>query len=170
MHPPARHASAHVSLEAPDEAAEPASASLAKTCRELAKAFDVRTHEVAVLRVEGAFLRFVYPSPLDKVGCIPLSNLSSIAVRTVLHRKPELFNNFIAVRHASVFESVPISGTKPDPIQKLMSVPLICDHEVVGVLQVSRKASSAGQDFTREDLHKLVHAARSVAPRCRASE
>jgi transcriptional regulator with GAF, ATPase, and Fis domain len=134
-----------------------------EVCRALAGMFGVREHEVALLRIDGQFLRFVYPPPLDKVGCIPLSNSSSVAARTALLRRPELFNNFTAVKHASIFESVPLQAGNQAPIHKLMSVPLIWEHEVVGVLQLCRKGNNAGADFTRDDLHKLLQVSRVVA-------
>ena len=140
-------------------------------CRQVAGIFGVREDEVALLRLEGQFLRFLYPLPLDKVGAIPLSNSSSVAARTALLRKAELFNNFTAVKHASVFESVPLqpgeaaapgAALRPAQILKLMSVPLICGHEVLGVLQVCRKANGIKADFTRENLERLVQVARPV--------
>jgi GAF domain-containing protein len=145
----------------PPEAA--ATGGLDETCREVARFFEVQPHEVAVLRVCGGCLRFVYPPSLEKVGSIPLSNSTSIAVRTVAHRRPELFNNFGSVRHARVFETVPLGATRADAIEKLMSVPLVRGPEVIGVLQVCRKTRTPGPDFTREDLHRLMHVARSVA-------
>jgi hypothetical protein len=52
-------------------------------------------------------------------------------------------------------------------IQKLMSVPIVAESgDVVGVIQVSRKAYSpaaTGPDFTPEDLRKLETVAASVA-------
>ncbi len=55
----------------------------------------------------------------------------------------------------------------PDPIQKLMSAPIISEDEnVLGVMQVCRKGMTpgiAGIDFTEEDLALLVIAAGMIA-------
>ncbi|MGB9282562.1 MAG: GAF domain-containing protein, partial [Candidatus Sulfotelmatobacter sp.] len=58
------------------------------------------------------------------------------------------------------------SGLDAQVIQKLMSAPVLAENgEVVGVIQISRKAprrAVAGPDFTVEDLRKLESVARSL--------
>jgi GAF domain-containing protein len=130
-------------------------------CTVLAKIFGVQQAEVALLRLDGGLLRFVYPEHLRTTGSIPLSS-KAVAAHTALSKKPEIFNNFARVKHASIFETIrPGSAEEPaapTPIQKLMSVPII-SHEktVIGVIQISRKAMDPkqAQDFSREDLHDL---------------
>ena len=87
-----------------------------------------------------------------------------MAAHTALSKKPEIFNNFARVKHASIFETVKPGASDSDesvhpaPIQKLMSVPIIDrDSAVVGVIQISRKGldPKLAQDFSREDLHDL---------------
>ena len=87
-------------------------------------------------------------------------------------KKVELFNNFVKVRHANIFEAVKASGgeepaPEQPPIQKLMSAPVMnAERKVLGVVQVSRKGydlNSAGQDFTLDDLQKLEAAAKNLA-------
>lgn len=72
------------------------------------------------------------------------------------------------VPHASVFEAVPIAEERRgDPIQKIMSSPILASGKVVGVLQVSRKgkaASDAGPDFTHPQLRELKLIADAIAP------
>jgi hypothetical protein len=133
----------------------------------LAKIFRVQHSEVALLRLESGLLRFVFPEHLRTTGAIPLSS-KAVAAHTALSKKAEIFNNFARVKHASIFETIKPSATDseevapPNPIQKLMSVPVM-DHDsnVVGVIQISRKALDArfAQDFSREDLHDLELAA-----------
>ena len=129
-------------------------------CAGVAKAFGVRITEVALLEVKGNVLKFLYPAELKNAGAIPISS-SSVAARTARTRRSELFNSFTRVKHSSVFEVIKLaeSGSGADVIQKLMTVPVFsADDKVIGVLQVSRKASSpaeAGADFTSEDLRKL---------------
>jgi hypothetical protein len=133
----------------------------------LAKIFRVQHSEVALLRLESGLLRFVFPEHLRTTGAIPLSS-KAVAAHTALSKKAEIFNNFARVKHASIFETIKPSATDseevapPNPIQKLMSVPVMDqDSNVVGVIQISRKALDArfAQDFSREDLHDLELAA-----------
>src|SRR6202161_3649396 len=137
----------------------------------LAKVFRVQYAEVALLRLEGGLLKFVFPEHLCTTGAIPISS-KAIAAHTALSKKAEIFNNFARVKHASIFETIKPSGTdaeeaaQPNPIQKLMSVPIMDrDLTVVGVIQISRKALDArfAQDFSREDLHDLELAAEILA-------
>jgi|KBSMisStandDraft_5_1062788.scaffolds.fasta_scaffold1596858_1 hypothetical protein len=137
-------------------------------CAYVARVFGVRTTEIALLQVTGTLLKFIFPPELKRVGAIPLSG-SAVAARTARKKRPELFNTFTRVKHSSVFEVIKLGadGTNAEVIQKLMSAPiLVSDGEVIGVLQVSRKAHSpaaAGPDFTSEDLQSLEAVANSLA-------
>jgi hypothetical protein len=137
-------------------------------CMVLAKIFRVQYTEVALLRLEGGLLRFVFPEHLRTTGAIPLSS-KAVAAHTALSKKAEIFNNFARVKHASIFETIKpedCEAAAPAPIQKLMSVPIMDrDSAVVGVIQVSRKALDPkfAQDFSREDLHDLELAAGLLA-------
>jgi hypothetical protein len=146
---------------------------------ELAKTFNVKDDEVGILRIEKQNLVFCYPSKLHSVGSIPLNTSTSVAVRTSNSRRAEVINNFAQIKHTSVFEAVQLSGSggqtvgggeKPDRhlhvIQKLMSAPVVGATGTLGVLQISRKGTSApssGADFTPTDLQKLVAAAAALA-------
>lgn len=114
------------------------------------------------LRVDGPFLRFEYPLFLVNAGRIPLSHGSCVAARTVTQRKPELFNNFAAVRHTSIFEVVSAGGMKMEPIQRMLSVTVLRRDRVVGVLQVSRKGNDRQREFQPEDLQTLTSLVESV--------
>jgi GAF domain-containing protein len=140
-------------------------------CVVLAKIFRVQNTEVAMLRLEGGLLRFVFPEHLRTSGAIPLSS-KAVAAHTALSKKAEIFNNFARVKHASIFETVKVGTSDsddlvaPSPIQKLMSVPIMDrDSVVVGVIQISRKGLEprTAQDFSREDLHDLELAAGLLA-------
>ena len=139
-------------------------------CMVLAKIFRVQYTEVALLRLEGGLLRFVFPEYLRTTGAIPLSS-KAVAAHTALSKKAEIFNNFARVKHASIFETIKADDTDeeaavPAPIQKLMSVPIMDrDSAVVGVIQISRKGLDPkfAQDFSREDLHDLELAAGLLA-------
>jgi hypothetical protein len=137
----------------------------------LAKVFKVQHAEVALLRLDGGLLKFVFPEHLRTTGAIPISS-KAVAAHTALSKKAEIFNNFARVKHASIFETIKPVGAEvetpapPAPIQKLMSVPIL-DHQstVLGVIQISRKGLDPRftQDFSREDLHDLEIAAGVLA-------
>jgi GAF domain-containing protein len=133
--------------------------------------FRVQYAEVALLRLEGGLLKFVFPEHLRTTGAIPISS-KAVAAHTALSKKAEIFNNFARVKHASIFETIKPIGAEeetpapPPPIQKLMSVPILDqDSTVMGVLQISRKGLDPRftQDFSREDLHDLEIAAGVLA-------
>jgi len=137
----------------------------------LAKVFRVQQVEVALLRLEGGLLKFIFPEHLRTTGAIPISS-KAVAAHTTLSKKPEIFNNFARVKHASIFETIKPVGSDDDlpsppaPIQKLMSVPILDQHgAVMGVIQISRKGLDPRftQDFSREDLHDLELAAGVLA-------
>jgi hypothetical protein len=127
----------------------------------IAKNLDVKTDEVAILGVSTRWrhLHFLVPQALKNVGFIPMSSMSALAARTARESRPEINNNFSAVRHATVFEGVKAGTTTGESIQKIISAPILCEGKVVGVMQISRKGAStlvAGADFTSEDLGKVL--------------
>ena len=143
----------------------------------ISKTFGVQAHEVAILAMtsDGRSLRFLAPSNLRVIGQIPLSSTTSLAARTFRDRRPEIINHFAVVPHASVFEGVPITeAERGEPIQKIMSAPILSAGDVIGVIQVSRKANAAaeaGPDFTQPELQELKVISDTLAPfvlRCAA--
>lgn len=132
--------------------------------------FGLQPHEVAILGLtaDGRSLRFLTPNQLRTVGQIPLTSTNSLASRTAREKRPELVNHFSVVPHASVFEAVPIDEERrSDPIQKIMSSPILSAGKTVGVIQVSRKAKAmvdAGPDFTHPQLRELKIIADILAP------
>jgi hypothetical protein len=141
-------------------------------CAALAKLFGVRPTEVALMRLEKGLLSFVYPEQLKTAGSIPVSSSSAVAAHTASTKKTELFNAFVKVKHASIFESVKLvqpedtDPTEQNTIQKLMSAPVLdAQRKVLGVIQVCRKGydpANAGPDFTLDDLQQLELAAKVV--------
>jgi hypothetical protein len=149
-------------------AQEDASA-LARMAANISRSFAVQPDEVAVLTLtkDGKYLRFLLPERLQQIGQIPLTSTSSLAARTARDKRPEIINHFSVVPHASVFEAVRLAEEPGDPIQKIMSAPLTQNKNVVGVIQVSRKAKtavSAGPDFTPQELKDLLAIADVLAP------
>ncbi|MGA7565761.1 MAG: GAF domain-containing protein [Terriglobales bacterium] len=143
-----------------------------RVCMKLAQCLRVRRSEVALLRLEKGSLRFIFPPELRSAGVLPLTG-SAVAARTASTRAPLLSNSFMRVKHVSLFEAVKIetrgeeeSGQEQMPIQKIMSVPVVQEGKVIGVVQISRKgldASLAGADFTNDDLKQLEKATEIIA-------
>jgi len=142
-------------------------------CGALAKLFGVRPTEVALMRLEKGLLSFVHPEQLKTAGSIPVSSSSAVAAHTASTKKTELFNAFVKVKHASIFESVKLNSsedverTGQNAIQKLMSAPVLdAQRKVLGVVQVCRKGfdpATAGPDFTLDDLQQLELAAKVLS-------
>ncbi len=143
-----------------------------RVCAELAKILRVQQNEVALLRIEDGMLKFLVPAELRTAGSIPLSS-SAVAARTAATRTAVFFNNFVTVKHASLFEAVKLGDSEsressaPAPIQKIMSTPVLTpEGKALGVIQVSRKgvdSTAAGPDFTVKDLQQLEQAADIVS-------
>lgn len=139
------------------DSAEAAQVSLPSVAARIAASAGVRRDEVAILGVSNKLRRlyFLTPEALTRVGHIPLTSTSALAARTVREKRAEIDNEFAEARHASVFEAVKIEGESAEAIQKIISVPIQTDGQVLGVIQISRKGPSvmmAGPDFTSEDL------------------
>jgi len=134
---------------------------LGSVAERIAKDLNVRKDEVAIMALSTRWkhLHFLAPAELKNVGYIPLSSNSALAARTARDSRPEIVNNFAAVRHASVFEGVKIGSEGAEAIQKIISAPILADGRVVGIIQVSRKgpnAMNAGPDFTANELGKVL--------------
>ncbi len=143
-------------------------ADFANLASAIAKGFKVSSSEVAilVLTADHQQLHFLVPQELVKIGSIPMTSTSALAVRTVRDRRPEMINNFAAAKHITVFEAVRLGECSAEAIQKILSVPILVEGKAVGAIQVSRKGktpAAAGPDFTSKDLQELVETATVVA-------
>ena len=143
----------------------------ANVCSAIAKLFEVKSTDVGLMVVEGDFLKFLFPVELQSAGVIPLSS-SAVAARSAVEKQATLFNRFAQVPHHTVFEKIRLDTSKPfsempDPIQKMMSAPIIAEGgSVIGVVQVCRKGmtpGNAGPDFAGTDLQLLERVARRVS-------
>lgn len=142
--------------------------SLPSIAERIAKNIGVKTEEVAILGLSTKWrhLHFLVPEALKNVGFIPLSSNSSLAARTARDSRPEIDNNFPDSRHATVFEGAKMGGESGEAIQKIISAPILSGQKVVGILQISRKGAnptSAGPDFTSEDVGKVVALCKPLA-------
>jgi GAF domain-containing protein len=140
----------------------PSDEALNRLAAQIAMAFGAKKDEVAILRLspDGKMLSFLFPTKLVKIGAIPLSTTHSLATKTIRDRRGEIVNNFAIYKHPTVFEAVDLSEKeKAEPIQKIISAPMIAEGKVVGVIQVSRKGTPGaviGPDFTPQDLAELT--------------
>jgi len=143
-----------------------------RMCAEVARMFGVRTTEIGLLRLQGSYLKFVFPVELRTLGAIPLAS-TAVAAKTAANKTAEVFNNFVQVKHASIFEMVKLGTRIDEPamdaqtIQKLMSMAIMNkEGQVQGVIQVSRKGATrntAGPDFSDADLQKLLDAREHIS-------
>jgi GAF domain-containing protein len=134
----------------------------------LAGFFAVKPEEVAFFSFEPRFsdLQFLWPVPLRSAGSVPLAAQNSLVARTARFKKPVLNNAFATTPHLYIFETFRLDLTGGIPIQKIMSVPLLQDQQLKGVIQISRKAEraeAAGPDFTQADLGALAGLAAVIA-------
>jgi hypothetical protein len=130
--------------------------------------FGTRADEVAILFVtsDRKHLRFVAPRKFSELGTIPVTKRDSIAVNILGKRAGEAMNNVPMVKHVAFFESVKLRD-RPVPIQKMITVPILCRDEAVGVAQISRKGETpaeAGADFTTADVRKAEVIFQQIAP------
>ena len=138
-----------------------ASLSWTSVAQSIAKSLGVKPDEVGILGLSSRWrhLYFLAPEALKNVGYIPMSSNAALAARTARESRPEINNNFPAVRHATVFEGVKTSGDSAEVIQKIISAPILAGERVIGVIQISRKGANpavAGPDFTAADLGKVL--------------
>ncbi len=139
----------------------PSDDALNRLAGQIAQAFRAKKDEIALLRLsaDGRMLSFLFPIKLAKIGAIPLTTAHSLAAKTIRDKKGEIVNNFSVYKHPTVFEAVDLSAEeKAAPIQKIISVPMMGEGKVVGVIQVSRKGKAGdplGPDFTPRDVTEL---------------
>jgi GAF domain-containing protein len=143
------------------DSSEGAPISLQSVAERIAKTLGVKPDEVAILGLSTRWkhLHFLAPESLKNVGYIPLSSNSALAARTARESRPEINNNFAAVRHASAFEGVKVGGEATEAIQKIISAPILSEGKVVGIIQISRKGTNtatAGPDFTANELGQVL--------------
>ena len=133
----------------------------------IARHLGVKTDEVGILGLSARWrhLYFIVPEALKNVGFIPLTSNSALAARTARESRPEINNAFSNAKHATVFEGVKTGSEAAEAIQKIVSAPILAGDKVIGVIQISRKGSSAksvGPDFTPSDLGKVLALAKPL--------
>jgi len=143
------------------DAAGAAPISWPSVAERIAKNLGVKPDEVGImgLSLRWRHLYFLAPEALKNVGFIPLTSNYALAARTARESRPEINNNFPAVKHATVFEGVKTRGYSAEAIQKIISAPILSGEKVIGVIQISRKGTdvkNVGPDFTPGDLGKVL--------------
>jgi hypothetical protein len=135
---------------------------------EVAAFFGVRPHEIGLFSVDVKRheITFRWPLSMAKVGHIPLNAVNSLVAKTANERTATLDNFFARTRHLFMFEHMLADKTERITAQKIMSVPIIVDDAVTGVIQVVRKGASAveaGDDFFPQNLADLERIATILA-------
>lgn len=133
----------------------------------LSRGMGVVENEVALFLLDErkTVLHFLWPERLKQVGFIPFSSLDSLAARTAREGRVFLSNTFASQHHASFFEKIRLeegAGNRPLPIQKIISVPMLVEQEVKGVIQISRKGAENEpplNDFNDADAERLLQLA-----------
>lgn len=127
---------------------------------EIAAYFSVRPHEIGLFSVDVKKhdITFRWPISMARVGHIPLNAVNSLVAKTANERTSSLDNAFARTRHLFMFEHMLADKSERITAQKVMSVPIVSDGVVTGVIQVVRKGASpveAGDDFTQQNLADL---------------
>lgn len=131
---------------------------------EIASFFGVRSHEIGLFSVDHPkhSITFRWPASMAKVGHIPLNAVNSLVAKTANERHSFLDNNFAHTRHLFMFEHMLADKSERITAQKMMSVPIVTEGTVTGVIQIVRKGAStaeAGDDFTKQNLADLERVA-----------
>jgi len=132
----------------------------------LSRQMQVEEDEVALFLLDErkTVLHFLWPKRFRQVGFIPFSSLDSLAARTAREGRVFLNNTFASVHHASFFEKIRLKdgiADRPKPIQKIISVPMVADADIKGVIQISRKGEVGDElpDFDDRAARFLVELA-----------
>ena len=118
----------------------------------LAKVFGVQNAEVALLRLEGGLLKFIFPEHLRTTGAIPISS-KAVAAHTALSKKAEIFNNFARVKHASPFRTGALTAMASlakyvkDPTRHSNTAPRDGQTQVRRNVKLSCKTKKRGRPF-----------------------
>lgn len=131
--------------------------------------FNLRPIEVAIFLCndEKTILSFAHPNHLVNAGLIPVSSSEAIVSQIFRTRRSYIDNNFSQQKHLSIFEMVPVPGGQNEPIWKMMGTLITLIDDNIGVIELSRRATSmgeAGRDFTTEDLEFLKMTMIQLAP------
>jgi len=139
----------------------------------IAKGFGIEVADVAFFQHDSGQrqLSFIWPVALSRSGSIPSSSRDALVARCVRERRGLIDNRFAQTRHVGIFEQVTLpsaEGLRRLPVQKILSAPIVLGGEVVGAIQVCRKAETleqAGPDFSIHDQQLLEAIAAEVAER-----
>ncbi|MCM0081029.1 GAF domain-containing protein [Geomonas sp. Red32] len=130
----------------------------------LCRVFGVDKSEVAFFLYDPDqdCLNFAWPHELRNSGSIPISATRSLVANTAREKRAMINNSFASTPHLFVFEAY--GKEKGLPIQRIMSVPILRDDQVRGVLQVSRKGTNDDglKNFSPGELQALGEIARVI--------
>jgi hypothetical protein len=123
--------------------------------RRISEMFNLPQGSVFVLNLDkqGVLLEFAYPPKLKK-NKLPVDN-KTIVGRAVIVKRPYISNN-VQKESSSAFLNC-LMAMESDPVQKMITHPIVFGDKVISVLQVVRKGKNPYEipDFQREDLEKI---------------
>ena len=137
---------------------------LASAAEKISDYFHVQPHEVGLFTIDHAQhqINFRWPPIMSQASRIPLKAFNSLVAKTANDRESFFDNRFALSRHLFMFEHMLVDKTERIRVQKVMSVPIMGEETVHGVVQVVRKGTvpeEAGPDFdstTVGDLERIA--------------
>ncbi len=102
--------------------------------------FKRKEEEVAIFILDDRnILKFLYPIYLRKAGAIPKDYKKSFVWRLINAQKGIIDNDFKTAIHLNFFENAKEKNKSPEPIEKIMGLPLIKNDKVYGAIEISKK-------------------------------
>jgi hypothetical protein len=98
---------------------------------------------------------------------IPVSSTEALTATIFRTGRATIDNKFQQQRHLGIFEIIRTPEGKILPLWKMMGALIAVDEEKLGVIEISRRASSednAGEDFSQNDLQFLEKTIKILAP------
>lgn len=150
------------------ETAETPKGRLQLTAAFLNEAFMVKKDEIAIFIYDSSreILVFAWPDSLKGVGSIPLNAHRCLVAKCAVEMCGGIDNFFASTPHLHMFEHLISEKERRIPIQKIISVPVVSNRKLRGVIQIARKGAdreSAGMDFSTADMLLLESLAAEFA-------
>ncbi|MGH7807726.1 MAG: GAF domain-containing protein [Thermodesulfobacteriota bacterium] len=123
--------------------------------RQVSELFNLPKGCVFILEVDkhGTLAEFTYPAKLIK-NKVPVDN-KTIVGRTVIAKRSYISNNVEKESNFIVLNCLMAMGA--DPVQKLITYPILSGDRVKAVLEVARKGKTLSEspDFQKDDLGRI---------------
>jgi hypothetical protein len=126
-------------------------------------------YEVAIFLAnkEKTILSFACPEYLVNSGMIPISSTEAQTSTIFRSGRTIIDNKFQQQRHMGIFEIIRTPEGSYLPLFKMMGTSIIFEEEILGVIEISRRAKTeddAGEDFTPNNAVFLEKTIKILAP------